>query len=65
MLVISLHFISFMGSLHQVVKYAYHKITDFGNRKTKTSTAFITNIAFVFIYLFAGTERICKKIENF
>ena len=65
MLMISLLFIIFTMGLHQVVKYAYHKINDWGNRKTKAITVRIPNFSIVLLHLFEGTNRNSDIIESF
>ena len=61
---VSLLFIIFQGGLHQVVKYAYHQISNLCYRKTKAITALISTFVFV-LHLCEGTDRICERIESF
>ena len=49
--------------MHQVVKSAYHQITDFCSRKIKAISASIPNFALVLL-LFEERDRICKIMNQ-
>ena len=55
----------FYEESRQVVKYAYHPITNLCFRKTKAITAPTPNFAFVLLHSFEGTDRICEIIKSF
>ena len=50
---------------HQVVKYAYHQITDLYYRKTKAITASIPDFLLILVQSFKGTDGICETIKTF
>ena len=58
-LFVSLLLVIFTRGLHQIIKYAYHQITNLCNRKTEAITAPIPKFVFVLLHIFEGTNIVC------
>ena len=56
--------IIYPGGFYEVVKYAYHQLTDLCYRKKSHYSVHFQFFAF-FLHQFEGTNRLCEMIESF